>query len=129
VLRLYLIEIILDSKAGFLAFWIDMEFRSIYITIKDETEAKNISQILLREKLVACVNYFPVKSIYRWKGDIEEAGEIALIAKTRAELVDKVIARVKQLHSYSVPCVVSWIIDKVNPDYLDWIKESTEPDK
>jgi periplasmic divalent cation tolerance protein len=103
-----------------------MEFRSIYITAQDETEAKKIGQVLVGEKLVACVNYFPIKSIYRWEGDVQESKEIALIAKTRAELSDKVIERVKQLHSYKVPCVVSWIIEKGNPDYLDWIKESTD---
>ena len=103
-----------------------MEYRSIYITAKDETEAKNIGRILVREKLAACINYFPVKSIYRWKGGVEESGEIAIIAKTRAELVDRIIERVKQLHSYEVPCVVSWVIEKGNPDFLEWIKESTE---
>ena len=106
-----------------------MEYRSIYITVKDETEAKKISQILVWEKLVACVNYFPIKSIYWWKGDVEESGETAIIAKTRAELVEKVIERVKQLHLYEVPCVVSWIIEKGNPDYLNWIRESTEQEK
>jgi periplasmic divalent cation tolerance protein len=104
----------------------EMECRSIYITTRDETEAKKISQILILEKLVACVNYFPIKSIYRWKANIEETSEFALIAKTRAELADKAIKRVKELHSYEVPCVVSWIIDKGNSEYLDWIKESTQ---
>ena len=104
-----------------------MEYRSIYITAKDEMEAKKIGQLLVWEKLVACVNYFPINSIYRWKGDIEEAEEVAIIAKTRAELVDRLIERVKQLHSYEVPCVVSWNIEKGNPDYLEWIIESTEP--
>ena len=103
-----------------------MEYRSIYMTSKDEAEAKKISQCLTGEKLVACVNYFPIKSIYWWKGEVEESQEIALIAKTRVELVDRVIERVKQLHSYEVPCVVSWIIEKGNPEYLEWIKESTE---
>ena len=103
-----------------------MEYRSIYIVAKDEDEAKKIIQFLVWEKLVACVNYFPVKSVYWWKGDVEEAKEVALIAKTRRELVDRVVDRVKQLHSYEVPCVVSWIIEKGNPDYLEWIKESTE---
>jgi periplasmic divalent cation tolerance protein len=102
------------------------EYRSIYIVTKDEAEANKITQILIREKLVACVNYFPIKSIYWWKGDVEEANEVAMIAKTSAELVNRVIERVKQLHSYQVPCVVSWVIEKGNPDYLDWIKESTE---
>lgn len=103
-----------------------MEYHSVYMTAQDETEAKKISQVLVWEKLVACVNYFPIKSVYWWKGDLEEGKEIALVAKTRGELVEKVIERVKQLHSYEVPCVVSWLIEKGNPDYLDWIRESTE---
>ena len=103
-----------------------MEYRSIYITARDEQEAKKIGQILVWEKLAACVNYFPIKSIYWWKGDVQESREVAIIAKTRADLVDRLIGRVKQVHSYEVPCVVSWIIEKGNTDYLEWIRESTE---
>ena len=106
-----------------------MEYRSIYITAKDEPEARKIGKALVGEKLAACVNYFPIRSIYRWQGNIEEAEEIAIIAKTRAELVDRLIRRVKELHSYEVPCTVSWIIEKGNPDYLEWIRESTEQEK
>jgi periplasmic divalent cation tolerance protein len=127
-LLLLVIGVILDSKAGIQGGCGGMEYRSIYITARDENEAKKLGQILVWEKLVACVNYFPVKSIYWWKGDVEEGKETALIAKTRAELVERVIERVKLLHSYEVPCVVSWIIEKGNPDYLAWIKESTEQD-
>ena len=111
-----MIGVILDS----------MKYRSIYITAKDEAEACRIGRALVKEKLAACVNYFPIKSIYRWEGEIEEAAEAAMIAKTREELVESLIRRVKELHSYEVPCVVSWIIEKGNPDYLAWIKESTE---
>jgi periplasmic divalent cation tolerance protein len=50
--------------------------------------------------------------------------ETAIIAKTRANLVEDLIKRVKEIHSYEVPCVVSWIIEKGNPDYLEWIGES-----
>jgi periplasmic divalent cation tolerance protein len=105
-----------------------LEYRSIYITAKDEMEAKKIGQLLVWEKLVACVNFFPVKSIYWWKGEVEESKETALIAKTRAELVERVIERVKQVHSYEIPCVVSWNIEKGNPEFLAWIRESTETD-
>ena len=105
-----------------------MEYRSIYITAKDEAEAQKLGRILVEERLIACANYFPIKSIYRWKGQIEESAEVAIIAKTRADLVDRLIERVKQLHSYEVPCVVSWIIEKGNQDYLKWIEESTEMD-
>jgi periplasmic divalent cation tolerance protein len=102
-----------------------MEYRSIYITAKDEEEARKIGRTLVEERLVACINFFPIQSIYWWKSKVEEAGEIAIIAKTRADLVDRLIPRVKELHSYEVPCVVSWIIEKGNPDYLEWIKGAT----
>jgi periplasmic divalent cation tolerance protein len=103
-----------------------MEYCSVYLTARDSTEAKQISRTLVLEKLVACVNYFPIESIYHWKGVVEESEEIALIAKTRSDLVEKVIQRVKQIHSYEVPCVVSWKIEMGNPDFLEWIQESTE---
>ena len=102
-----------------------MEYRSIYLTATDEAEARRIGKTLVEERLVACINYFPIRSIYRWKGKIEESAETAVIAKTRANLVDSVIQRIKELHSYEVPCIVSWVIEKGNPDYLEWIQEST----
>lgn len=103
-----------------------MQYHSIYITTKDEEEAKRIGKTLVEEKLAACVNIHPVKSIYRWGGGIEEEEETALLVKTKAELADEVIERVKELHSYEVPCIVSLPIEKGNPDYLKWIKESTK---
>jgi periplasmic divalent cation tolerance protein len=103
-----------------------MEYRSIYLTVRDEAEARQIGQALVGEKLAACVNYFPIQSIYWWKGKVEENAEFALIAKTRADLVENVIERVKELHSYAIPCTVSWIIEKGDPSCLAWISESTE---
>jgi periplasmic divalent cation tolerance protein len=102
-----------------------MEFRSVYVTAKGLAEARLIGGTLVREKLVACANYFPIQSIYWWQGKVEEAGEFAIIAKTTSALVERVVQRVKELHSYDVPCVVSWIIEKGNPGYLEWIKDST----
>ena len=102
-----------------------MQYCSVYITTGSEDEALRISRLLVEEKLAACSNIFPVKSVYRWLGQIEEGGEAAMFLKTRCDLVDAIIKRVKELHSYEVPCIVSTPIDKGNPDYLDWIKEST----
>jgi periplasmic divalent cation tolerance protein len=103
-----------------------MQYRSVYITAGDEDEAGRIGRTLVEEKLAACVNINPMKSIYRWEGKIREEGEVAMFVKTRAELVDKVIERVKELHSYEVPCIVSLPIEKGYPDYLKWIDESTK---
>lgn len=103
-----------------------MEYASVYITCTSETEAKKIAQILVWERLAACVSFFPVDSVFWWKDNVEETKEIALIVKTRSELVDSIIDRVKQLHTDEIPCIYSNPIDKGNPDFLNWIKESTE---
>ena len=106
------------------AFW--MQYRSIYITAKDEQEAREIGKALVEEKLAACVNIHPIKSIYWWEGQIWEDDEAAIFVKTKAELADEVVCRVKELHSYEVACIVCLPIEKGHPDYLKWIDESTK---
>lgn len=66
-----------------------------------------------------------LESIYRWQGAVVEDKEILLILKTRIELVDAAIARVKELHSYTCPCIVALPILTGNPAYLDWLGEET----
>ena len=97
-----------------------------FSTCKDLREARRIARTLVREKLAACVNVVPrVSSIYAWKGKIEEGREVLLVLKSRASLSKRLAARVKQLHSYEVPEVVTIPIASGNPDYLRWIREST----
>ncbi len=104
------------------------EFISVYIMAADKPEAVKIAQALVSDRLAACVNILPgVRSIYRWKSKIETAEEIALIAKTRSDLFDKLEQRVKELHSYSCPCVVAWPIESGSRAYLDWIRAETAP--
>ncbi len=97
----------------------------LYITASSMNEAKTIVDALMEEKLIACANMFPIHSVYRWKGKIEKDEEVAIIAKTRASLVQKAIERVKELHSYEVPCVVEYSIANGDLDYLDWIQKET----
>jgi len=102
-----------------------MEFCSIYITAGSEEEAAGIGRTLIEERLAACINILPVRSVYWWEGSIEDEAEVAAFIKTRASLAEKVIDRVKSLHSYEVPCVVVLPIKQGNPDYLQWIEKST----
>ena len=97
----------------------------IYITAKDESEAREIGRALVGEKLAACVNFHPIRSIFRWQGEIEQENEVAMLVKTRAELASEVMSRVKELHSYEVPCIVTLPIEKANPDFLEWLSQST----
>ncbi len=96
----------------------------IYITAGDMPEARKIGRILVEERLAACANIFPITSIFRWKGDIEESSEFGIIVKTRTEKVKDIEKRVKEIHSYEVPCVVSFKISEGSSDYLEWINDS-----
>ena len=71
------------------------------------------------------MNYSPIQSIFRWEEKVEEDSEVAVLVKTRAGLVDKVIERVKELHSYEVPCILALPVEQGNPAFLEWIDEST----
>ncbi len=100
----------------------------VYVTAKDEEEAKKIADTLLEKRLIACANMFPIKSLYRWKGVVENAEEVCLIMKTQTRHVERIISEVKAVHSYEVPCVVSLEITDGNPDFFEWIKnETAEP--
>jgi len=99
-------------------------FSIIYITAGDMAEARKIGRILVEERLAACANIFPITSIFRWKGNIDETSEFGIIVKTRTEKVKEIEKRVKELHSYEVPCVVSFKIDDGSSDYLEWINDA-----
>lgn len=104
-----------------------MDLVSLYITAACREEALAIARALIEEKLAACVNVLDgVTSVYSWKGAMEEAQETALIAKTRAALADKAMARIRELHSYETPCIVAWPIAGGHPAYLDWIARQTQ---
>jgi periplasmic divalent cation tolerance protein len=98
----------------------------LYVTCASEEEAIKIGSAVVEEKLAACANVLGrTTSIFRWEGKVQRENEIALILKTRSDLVDQVIARVKALHSYTVPCVVALPIGSGNPDFLNWIDQET----
>jgi len=98
----------------------------VYVTTRDKNEALSIGRILVEERLAAGVNILSgLSSFYWWNGAIEEAHEAAFIAKTRRELLPRVIARIKELHSYEVPCVVALPVTDGNPDFLDWVAAQT----
>jgi periplasmic divalent cation tolerance protein len=98
----------------------------VYVTAASKDEALKIGRILVTERLAACANIIPgMHAVYRWQGAVEEAEEAVLILKTRKELADKTLARVKALHSYDVPCAVVYDMANGLPAYLDWIDVST----
>lgn len=95
-------------------------------TFPEEDSAARIAGVLVSEQLVACVNVLPaVNSIYRWQGVVTSAREVLAVMKTRADLVDAVISRVKELHPYDVPEVIALPVVAGLPAYLQWVMAET----
>jgi len=93
-------------------------------TCPDLAEAKKIAKALVKKRLAACVNIVPVRSIYRWKGSMEESDEQLLIIKTSSRLFKKVGECIQRLHSYGLPEIVSTEIKQGSRLYLKWLKDS-----
>ena len=96
----------------------------VYVTCADLDEARRIGRTLVEERLAACVNIRPHETIYRWQGAIEQGAEAGMLAKTTAASYPALEARVRALHSYSLPCIAAWPVKRGLPPYLDWIAES-----
>lgn len=99
-----------------------------YVTASSREEALAIGRAIVKERLAACANVLDgMTSVYHWQGAIEESAEAVLILKTRPDLAEPLIERVKELHSYDCPCVIVWPITAGNPAYLQWIATEAGP--
>lgn len=97
----------------------------VYFTTETEEEAEKISKKLVEEKLVACANYFPIKSIYWWKGEVQRGKEVAVLLKTQEKNFEKIVKRIKELHSYDLPVIEKFDV-KTYPEVEKWVKDSTK---
>ena len=98
----------------------------IYTTFPGLDEAKRVGHSLVAARLAACVNMFPgMISIFEWKGAREEAGEVAMIIKTRASLTEAVLAETKRLHPYELPALLVLPTDGGSAEYCGWIVSQT----
>ncbi len=107
-----------------------MNTNLIYITTDSMGEAKKIGKELISSRLVACVNIIDnMTSMYWWDGIIQDDREVIIIAKTRESLVPELIEKVKSIHNYDCPCIVSLPILDGNKAFLEWIGDETRPAK
>lgn len=93
----------------------------VYIVAGNMENASQIARELVSRRLAACVNMFPVSSVYRWKEEIEEDNEIAMFVKTNSSRFDEITKLVKALHTYEMPAIEFWEIDG-EKEYLNWVR-------
>jgi periplasmic divalent cation tolerance protein len=99
----------------------------LYVTAPSEKEARKMAEELIKKKLVACANIFPISSLYRWKEELKEEKEVAMILKTSTERVEEVIRELKRIHPYELPCILCLSVSGGLPEFFRWVEEETRP--
>jgi len=100
-------------------------FGVLLTTTPTRDEAQKIARLLIEEKLAACVQLLPIESFYFWQDKTQNDAEILLLIKTRAALFDAATARIKDIHSYTVPEIVALPFAAGFQGYFDWIGQVT----
>jgi len=96
------------------------------VTAASKDEAGKIASVLIKERLAACVNIIGnMHSLFRWQGKVDNAKETLLIIKTRKALLNKLIKKVKSIHSYEVPEIIALPIAGGDKKYLKWLNDCT----
>jgi periplasmic divalent cation tolerance protein len=97
----------------------------VLITAANKRQSRAIAAALVERKLAACVNVIDrVSSLFWWKGKVDKALEVLMVAKSTRAKLPRIVALVKSMHSYAVPEIIALPIVGGNRDYLDWIDES-----
>ena len=101
------------------------EIVALYVIFGDEAEARRIGREMVEARLAACVNVLgPCRSIYRWRGAVEETDEVAAIFKTGHARVNDLMQAIHAAHSYDVPAIAVLPIASTHRAYLDWVLEN-----
>jgi len=99
--------------------------RLLFTTFADVVAAATVVRSLLDDHLIACGTLIPgARSIYRWKGAVEESTEVQVILKTSGEKASRCMARLAELHPYEVPEIIEVEPTAVSLPYATWIRES-----
>jgi periplasmic divalent cation tolerance protein len=99
---------------------------SIITTGNDRNALEYIGKKLVEMRLAACAQIVgPIKSIYRWKGKMEEAEEWYCILKSRKDLYEKIEKTIIELHPYELPEIVAAGIEDALPGYVQWVEDET----
>ena len=101
----------------------------VFSTFAREEDAERVVRVLLDERLIACGNLLPgVRSLYRWKGAIEDSREIMVLMKTRKQDWSALLSRLHELHPYETPECLAVRIASGAPKYMEWLEAALEPE-
>ena len=100
----------------------------VLVTAGSREEAARLADIIVTARLAACVQILPeIESVYHWKGTVERAPEILLLAKTTKENFTALESALRALHSYETPEIIALPITAVSAPYLEWLRANVLP--
>ena len=95
----------------------------VYTTCADEKEAEDLGTLIIKNKLAACVDHWPVKSVFNWEGGIKKVSQEMMMVTTFEQKLDGVTDLLSKHHSYSVPLVAGVDVRRINRPYKEWMME------
>ena len=102
----------------------------VRVTASSQDEADGVASAAVTRRLAACAQVIaPISSTYWWAGEVQQAEEWLVFMKTTADRFEELAACVRELHSYEVPEIVAVPIVQGTPDYLEWIRRETAPER
>ena len=103
----------------------ETEYSIVITTAADKESAKTLAKVLVEKKLAACVQMFPIESVYLWQDKVCDGNEMALFIKSKTALFSKISAAIKENHAYEVPEIIQIPITDGLTEYLAWIGQIT----
>lgn len=106
-----------------------MESIVVLVTCGSKKEAERLAKTVVRKRLAACVNLMAsgVKSVYRWKGQVETAVEALMLIKTTRRKFGALESEIRRLHGYDTPEIIALPIVAGSEAYLSWVRNSVKP--
>ena len=103
-----------------------MDTLLVISNLPDRASADKLARALVDERLAACVNVLsPCRSVYRWKGAVEDAEEFPVLIKTTRERYPQLEAAIRKNHPYELPEIIAVHVAAGLPAYLDWVASET----
>ena len=103
-----------------------MDIIVIYCTVPSKKLAKDITKIIMKHKLAACVSMIDnVRSTFSWEGEICEEKEVLMMIKTRRDNYGKIKLVIEDMHTYNVPEIIALPVVDCSEDYLKWLVKET----
>ena len=101
------------------------KYSVVLTTTGSQQEANQLSELLVREKLAACVQSLPITSTYTWEGRLTQDSEWLLLIKTKSEIFEKLESFILANHNYDTPEIIQLPVETGYSGYLAWIEENT----